>query len=112
MRIVPTGKSFAEEFVSPANVIFRILLFKTPPFTSVGVYHWMSPSQKAGFVVEGVRPPINSPTSPNFFSSHSPSSLNSGKRRAGINFFRSEEHTSELQSRPHLVCRLLLEKKN
>src|SRR3989442_16027961 len=25
--------------------------------------------------------------------------------------WRSEEHTSELQSRPHLVCRLLLEKK-
>src|SRR2546422_4459296 len=25
---------------------------------------------------------------------------------------RSEEHTSELQSRLHLVCRLLLEKKN
>src|SRR3989442_11873722 len=29
------------------------------------------------------------------------------RRRA----LRSEEHTSELQSRPHLVCRLLLEKK-
>src|SRR3989442_8852081 len=28
-----------------------------------------------------------------------------------INATRSEEHTSELQSRPHLVCRLLLEKK-
>src|SRR3989442_6393701 len=27
------------------------------------------------------------------------------------NQLRSEEHTSELQSRPHLVCRLLLEKK-
>src|SRR5687768_17656374 len=26
--------------------------------------------------------------------------------------WRSEEHTSELQSRLHLVCRLLLEKKN
>src|SRR3712207_8813339 len=26
--------------------------------------------------------------------------------------FRSEEHTSELQSRQYLVCRLLLEKKN
>src|SRR5690606_40219584 len=26
-------------------------------------------------------------------------------------FFRSEEHTSELQSRENLVCRLLLEKK-
>src|SRR5690625_624371 len=35
-------------------------------------------------------------------------------RRAGINLARirrSEEHTSELQSRGHLVCRLLLEKK-
>src|SRR5690554_7229966 len=29
----------------------------------------------------------------------------------GITQGRSEEHTSELQSRPHLVCRLLLEKK-
>src|SRR2546422_3662452 len=27
------------------------------------------------------------------------------------NLYRSEEHTSELQSRLHLVCRLLLEKK-
>src|SRR2546422_6121411 len=31
---------------------------------------------------------------------------------AGIYGMRSEEHTSELQSRLHLVCRLLLEKKN
>src|SRR3989442_10848334 len=29
----------------------------------------------------------------------------------GYTIVRSEEHTSELQSRPHLVCRLLLEKK-
>src|SRR5437870_8677753 len=28
-----------------------------------------------------------------------------------ISLYRSEEHTSELQSRGHLVCRLLLEKK-
>src|SRR3712207_8634089 len=31
--------------------------------------------------------------------------------RNGLSF-RSEEHTSELQSRQYLVCRLLLEKKN
>src|SRR3989442_7489211 len=31
--------------------------------------------------------------------------------RGNANRHRSEEHTSELQSRPHLVCRLLLEKK-
>src|SRR2546422_5281151 len=30
---------------------------------------------------------------------------------AAIDHLRSEEHTSELQSRLHLVCRLLLEKK-
>src|SRR3712207_7101165 len=32
-------------------------------------------------------------------------------RRAGLPRSRSEEHTSELQSRQYLVCRLLLEKK-
>src|SRR5690625_6834418 len=34
----------------------------------------------------------------------------SAQANAGFNL-RSEEHTSELQSRGHLVCRLLLEKK-
>src|SRR3712207_8584743 len=37
----------------------------------------------------------------------------SSKVRVGSNIeLRSEEHTSELQSRQYLVCRLLLEKKN
>src|SRR5207247_5359348 len=38
-----------------------------------------------------------------------------GRRPMGVaadNTYRSEEHTSELQSRVDLVCRLLLEKKN
>src|SRR3712207_7240910 len=34
------------------------------------------------------------------------------RRRARGLWRRSEEHTSELQSRQYLVCRLLLEKKN
>src|SRR3712207_8350156 len=33
------------------------------------------------------------------------------RRRSGRRHLRSEEHTSELQSRQYLVCRLLLEKK-
>src|SRR3712207_6925124 len=51
-----------------------------------------------------------------------PPSLRGAKRRsnpatasdAALDCFasRSEEHTSELQSRQYLVCRLLLEKKN
>src|SRR3989442_3423329 len=36
---------------------------------------------------------------------------NDDLREYNDNLVRSEEHTSELQSRPHLVCRLLLEKK-
>src|SRR2546428_9871579 len=38
-------------------------------------------------------------------------SVYAGESRAG-SYGRSEEHTSELQSRSDLVCRLLLEKKN
>src|SRR5437870_11005829 len=50
-----------------------------------------------------------------FRSLDSPQDLERGAAR-GRNCFvgfrkRSEEHTSELQSRGHLVCRLLLEKK-
>src|SRR5438270_7823065 len=37
--------------------------------------------------------------------------LRVGDREAGAACFRSEEHTSELQSQSNLVCRLLLEKK-
>src|SRR2546422_2898298 len=33
------------------------------------------------------------------------------REASSLAFTRSEEHTSELQSRLHLVCRLLLEKK-
>src|SRR5947209_10396684 len=45
---------------------------------------------------------------PLFFSQSQLSKLGVGRDHLG----RSEEHTSELQSRQYLVCRLLLEKKN
>src|SRR5690625_5387613 len=38
-------------------------------------------------------------------------SLVHGMSSSRVQSWRSEEHTSELQSRGHLVCRLLLEKK-
>src|SRR5207302_3659629 len=44
-------------------------------------------------------------------SSQSSSPLATKKQRLLPNCKRSEEHTSELQSRENLVCRLLLEKK-
>src|SRR3712207_8098927 len=42
----------------------------------------------------------------------SPRAAASGARSPAPRAARSEEHTSELQSRQYLVCRLLLEKKN
>src|SRR5690606_41155063 len=45
--------------------------------------------------------------------SHGPLHHRAGQdEQTFIEFGRSEEHTSELQSRENLVCRLLLEKKN
>src|SRR3712207_8182108 len=47
---------------------------------------------------------------------HDPLLPEDGERRGGcvaaVRLRRSEEHTSELQSRQYLVCRLLLEKTN
>src|SRR5476651_2745499 len=45
------------------------------------------------------------------FRSPWPGSLLHPRRRRSGSSPRSEEHTSELQSRQYLVCRLLLEKK-
>src|SRR2546429_1486232 len=47
-----------------------------------------------------------------FRSASAPKKQNHFRRRDSLSgAWRSEEHTSELQSRLHLVCRLLLEKK-
>src|SRR5690625_6205604 len=43
---------------------------------------------------------------------HEQSSAHIADAYTRVTGVRSEEHTSELQSRGHLVCRLLLEKKN
>src|SRR5690606_41761977 len=71
---------------------------------------------KVGATVRSVRtaPPLEEPPWP----TSTPSCPTSGSRRPRRSARstparrRSEEHTSELQSRENLVCRLLLEKKN
>src|SRR3712207_8871052 len=56
-------------------------------------------------------PALSPPSSPSWLSRclHPVPSARASRARAPS---RSEEHTSELQSRQYLVCRLLLEKKN
>src|SRR5690625_6175278 len=48
---------------------------------------------------------------PELITDDSPTQRVGAPPAAGFAEVRSEEHTSELQSRGHLVCRLLLEKK-
>src|SRR3989442_11551428 len=58
----------------------------------------------------GVRFPLPLPA-PHDDRQDQASDCRRARRRRHLGLLRSEEHTSELQSRPHLVCRLLLEKK-
>src|SRR3712207_8226261 len=61
------------------------------------------------FVSPGIEPPTIStmPNSPSVCAKTSTMAVKMPGQASG----RSEEHTSELQSRQYLVCRLLLEKK-
>src|SRR5947209_13675617 len=54
---------------------------------------------------------FRSETSPEHFSAPPTNSMHWTRSIPVPNSARSEEHTSELQSRQYLVCRLLLEKK-
>src|SRR5205814_5589627 len=56
-------------------------------------------------------PLIAGTTAGTLMFSNTPLLLPAGSSEPEIAFNRSEEHTSELQSLRHLVCRLLLEKK-
>src|SRR3989442_7752661 len=76
------------------------LMIRRPPRSTLFPYTTLSRPQ-ASQSRAGVRRPRNSSRRP---APPAPSTANATARR-------SEEHTSELQSRPHLVCRLLLEKK-
>src|SRR2546429_5510323 len=74
-------------------------MIRRPPRSTLFPYTTLFRSHRA----VGTRPVQGSPRS----ARHA--AANRRQRDAGV--CRSEEHTSELQSRLHLVCRLLLEKK-
>src|SRR5207253_6475609 len=96
-RRTPGASVSVETKLRPAHVRTKVLqeesswIYPTA-YTSVGTYKKKNAFSLTPFYV--VRPPLPLPLSILFGSAT-----------------RSEEHTSELQSRGHLVCRLLLEKK-
>src|SRR2546422_7751937 len=78
------------------------------PYTTLFRSNGRNPVGLAG-LVPGARG--GTAASLSFAFSQGPSNFNGSRNPENLITYRSEEHTSELQSRLHLVCRLLLEKK-
>src|SRR2546422_7593773 len=77
-------------------------MIRRPPRSTLFPYTTLFRSRRVVRTLRGRLPQFSSP--------HDVVPFISGGRLNAIEW-RSEEHTSELQSRLHLVCRLLLEKK-
>src|SRR3712207_8734899 len=97
--------------------VFFFLMIRRPPRSTLFPYTTLFRSSRVASlstVPSAVRTPqcpwsVNSSRQQSDIRTvESPSSRRRSRRAA---FRRSEEHTSELQSRQYLVCRLLLEKK-
>src|SRR2546422_6784933 len=85
---------------------FFFLMIRRPPRSTLFPYTTLFRSQgRLGW--------ISAYTAAHFWLSNDPDrAVGPGQRALAVaQACRSEEHTSELQSRLHLVCRLLLEKK-
>src|SRR3989442_14535212 len=83
--------------------LFFFLMIRRPPRSTLFPYTTLFRSLISGHLHTWVH--YSWDVGPSTFVQGSPSGIIPGPCP------RSEEHTSELQSRPHLVCRLLLEKK-
>src|SRR2546422_11313301 len=81
------------EVRNPLSILFFFLMIRRPPRSTLFPYTTLFRSDAA-------------PSGPGAFTPARRSALSISGSAS-----RSEEHTSELQSRLHLVCRLLLEKK-
>src|SRR5690606_40970406 len=92
---------------------FFFLLIRRPPRSTLFPYTTLfrSCGCLADFPCDSFRSPARSTAGKHCL--HSPPDQLDVRRGSGnaAGGFRSEEHTSELQSRENLVCRLLLEKK-
>src|SRR2546429_2446356 len=75
-------------------------MIRRPPRSTLFPYTTLFRSSPSGGVISS-QPPSNAREATQIVPT----------RRVIAHLLRSEEHTSELQSRLHLVCRLLLEKK-
>src|SRR2546429_8931641 len=87
---------------------FFFLMIRRPPRSTLFPYTTLFRS-RPGFWQASAVSPVQRPHPARWMSVPSSGAPHAGSRHLATG--RSEEHTSELQSRLHLVCRLLLEKK-
>src|SRR2546428_7457211 len=88
-----------------SNQLFFFIMIRRPPRSTLFPYTTLFRSLTLGSVLAAcgqAAPPTNTPA---------PAKPTEAPKPAAAEPTRSEEHTSELQSRSDLVCRLLLEKK-
>src|SRR3712207_6960728 len=84
----------------PRSTLFPYTTLSRSPGTTKVPTPRLAPGCR-GAMRPRVVPPVGPPPHP----------IGGGRRPRAATSSRSEEHTSELQSRQYLVCRLLLEKK-
>src|SRR3712207_8341244 len=92
------------------------LMIRRPPRSTLFPYTTLFRSPRAKLnntepLPRGRRPPAPGHTSCTCNGSQHPQRRPLSNSQTALPKIRSEEHTSELQSRQYLVCRLLLEKK-
>src|SRR5690348_17550945 len=86
-------------------------MLRRPPRSTLFPYTTLFRSRHACQVIERhVRPHVTMAPAP-ATSTSTPPARQAARAACSVGSCRSEEHTSELQSPVHLVCRLLLEKK-
>src|SRR5687768_18006994 len=93
--------------------VLFFLMIRRPPRSTLFPYTTLFRSEEIGIQDAGPNvssaPGKNVARAPSVWKQATPADFARGKTTNVL--IRSEEHTSELQSRLHLVCRLLLEKK-
>src|SRR3712207_8736905 len=90
-----------------SSIYFFFLMIRRPPRSTLFPYTTLFRSERRDDQVRRQRLPGHQDQ----LHQRGIKPLRAGRRRRLGGGLRSEEHTSELQSRQYLVCRLLLEKK-
>src|SRR2546429_7396503 len=88
-------------------MLFFFLMIRRPPRSTLFPYTTLFRSGSAALIEKLLAAGADA----NAARWNGETALMIGSRSGTVPGVRSEEHTSELQSRLHLVCRLLLEKK-